>query len=410
MTSGNTRISASTADQSQAETFDFLYASGATGSLSEPALNFIGDASFKHSMAQLVITLTADPNGGFSDGVDAVTNHATITLDGIALEGEFDTATGIAAATGSPANLPLSFPYTVSNTTARSSLILFPQAVGEVELNIEYQGATYSCTLTPTLAAGKRYTANVTLRKSGLTVGSSTISDWEQGGSFTGDATLPEPFPSIMVAGHEAVMMRKPYIVSVTGAYIPALYFATCNLGASRPEDAGKYFWFGDVKGYEANRRFYFNKQNTTDIITLADPDDLVSQGILGYREILTSKYDAAQVQWGSGWHMPTLEDLDWLRLPKNCVWEEQEVQTGTDVVKGWLVTSIETNKSIFIPKAGYRFSPDSDKSGPVYDSGTGLYLWSSTAMTHYAYGLINGEMEYWEVYYGMPIRPVYEQ
>lgn len=411
VTSGNTLIKASTADQTQAESFDFLYASGATGSLSEPALNFTGDASFKHSMARLVITLTAAPDGGFSESMDVVTANSTVTLDGIALEGEFDTATGIAAATGSAAELSLSFPYTVSTTTARSSLILFPQAVGEVELNIEYDGSTYSCTFTPTLAAGKRYTANISLRKTGLTVGSATITDWEEGDSFTGDATIPEPIPPIMVAGHEAIMMRKASGTPGTDDYVPALYFASCNIGAEHPEDAGKYFWFGDLIGYYAETSFNFLNKNPTIFTALKKADELMALGVIDSKYLLTPEYDAAHMQWGSGWRMPTNTEADWLVKSNVCKWEEHEIQTENGAVKGWLVTSKQTRNSIFLPKAGYRLSWYKDTTGPLYEFGSQLCMWTSK-QDYYVYGIqiCNHGVQICCKENGQSIRPVYEQ
>ncbi len=185
----NTVIAASTADQSQAADFDFLYANGAKGSLANPALNFTGEAAFKHSMAQLVVKLTTSAEAGFAEGINGVTTDGRITVGGIKHNGRFDTATGEATANGYASTLVLQKPQVAGNT-ASYSLILFPQTAEDVELVIAYEGNSYSCTFTPTLAAGKRYTVNATLSKTGLTVATAEIADWTAGDSTSGDMTI----------------------------------------------------------------------------------------------------------------------------------------------------------------------------------------------------------------------------
>ncbi len=215
VTADNSVISASTADQTQAETFDFLYATGAKGSLSSPALNFIGNAAFSHRMAQLVITLSVDRNDGFNEGVETVTDKGRITLGGLVKEGEFDTATGIASASGTTANFILSN-ADIDGDTAKYSLILFPQTADNVELLLEYNGNFYRCTFIPTLVAGKRCTTNITLRKTGLTVGNAEITDWEENGSFTGDATIPPDYVLATEGEVDLSTLKKRLIVDGT--------------------------------------------------------------------------------------------------------------------------------------------------------------------------------------------------
>lgn len=177
----NAEIAANTTDQSKSKSkeFDFLFADGATGSLAHPALNFVGDAAFTHRMTQLVVKVTPDAEAGFD--ADSALTEGTGTLSGLKSAGKFDTTTGIAEATGEAADWTLNGNVTPTEdgSTLTYVMILFPQEAADgVTYRIEYDGASYSCKLTPALAAGKRYTYNVTLRKTGLTVASSDITDW----------------------------------------------------------------------------------------------------------------------------------------------------------------------------------------------------------------------------------------
>ncbi len=337
VTADNSVIKASTADQTQTETFDFLYATGAKGSLSSPALNFTGNAAFNHRMAQLAINLSVDRNDGFSEGMDAVTAKGTITLGGIAQEGEFNTSTGIASATGSASDFTLSNPEIAGNT-ADYLLILFPQTAENVELSIEYEGVTYSCTFLPTLAAGKRYTANITLRKSGLTVGGSEITDWESGDSFNDEASWYDPFN-----GHEAVLMRAATDTE------PALYFATCNIGATMPDEIGGYFWWGDVEGHYSG----FDSDNPEIITNGKTRKQLFEEGIIDANGNLLPEYDAASVKWGGRWRLPTHEDWAWLGDTENCTWTiSGNIGSNNGLV--WIVKSKSTGGEIRLRHSGY--------------------------------------------------------
>lgn len=397
VTADNPEIAANTSNQSQAKTFDFLFASGATASLDKPAIKFTNDAAFSHRMTQLVIKVTPDGNSSF-DASTALTD-GTATLSGLKSEGSFDTATGLAAATGDAADWTLNGNVTpsISGTTLTYVMILFPQEVSDgITYSIEYDGATYSCTLNPALAPGKRYTYNVTLRKTGLTVGTAQITDWEDDGEANIEAGITDPFN-----GHEAVLMREATDTQ------PALYFATCNIGAENPEDAGLYFWWGDVIGYDSEHPFNFVLGNTAVVTWNKSNDELLESGIIDSELRLTPEYDAAHVQWGSGWRMPTKNELDWLVNSNFCNWEEHEIQTENGAVKGWLVTSNETGSSIFLPKAGYWGVFESI----IYDFGERTSLWSSQLYTiNSAYRLWDNTARTANKGTGMPIRPVIEQ
>lgn len=171
-------ISASTADQTQQPAFDFLWTQ-ASGNYAAPAVNFI----FTHRMSKI--------NIAFTNGNDVDLSDLTFSIDGLVLDGTFDTATGEAKAAedGSAASLTAAL-----STDSKASLIVFPQSADKLTVTATTEGQQYSCALSPgVLAAGNAYTFNIAVKKNGMTVTGSTITDWTAGGEFNGDATMPVP-------------------------------------------------------------------------------------------------------------------------------------------------------------------------------------------------------------------------
>lgn len=172
-------ITASTADQSNQPTFDFLW-SQAKGSYAAPDVNF----NFAHRMAQL--------NFVFANGNDVDLSDLTFSIDGIVLDGTFDTATGEAKITEGGTSATL----TATVSDAKASMIVFPQNVETMTVNATVDGQQYVCTLNPgELTAGTSRNVNIAVKKTGMTVTGSTITDWTASGDFSGTATMPVPEP-----------------------------------------------------------------------------------------------------------------------------------------------------------------------------------------------------------------------
>ena len=77
---------------------------------------------------------------------------------------------------------------------------------------------------------------------------------------------------------------------------------------------------------------------------------------------------DAARVNWGGKWRMPTRAEQDELRNTSNCTW----TWTTQNGVRGYKVTSKKNGDSIFLPAAGYRYN------GSLSDAGSFGNYWSS--------------------------------
>ena len=108
---------------------------------------------------------------------------------------------------------------------------------------------------------------------------------------------------------------------------------------------------------------------------------------------------DAAHVNWGGSWRMPTYEE--WQELIDNCGWKWNG--KGYDVVG-------KKGNSIFLPAAGYRFGTED-----LYDGSYGLY-WSSSLNTDdpssaYCVGFSSDDVRWYDYYrsYGQSVRPVSE-
>lgn len=142
--------------------------------------------------------------------------------------------------------------------------------------------------------------------------------------------------------------------------------WATMNVGATSPEDNGGYFAWGEIQPkstYNWGSYFdsldgsstNFNKYSTSKKTTL-DPED-----------------DAAHVNWGGDWRMPTSNEVN--ELINNCTW----TWTTQNGVNGYKVTSKKNGNSIFLPTAGCR----NDSS--LYGVGSYGDFWSSSLYSSYS-------------------------
>ena len=161
--------------------------------------------------------------------------------------------------------------------------------------------------------------------------------------------------------------------------------WATCNVGASSPEELGCYFAWGETtpkSSYNSSTYTYSSNPST-----------------------LPLSKDAASVNMGGSWRMPTFEEQK--ELIDECTWKWTDDYNGTGVA-GRIVTSKINDNHIFLPAAGYRLSSD------LYYAGSNGGYWSSslgTSGSGYAYGLdFNSGNVYWSYgsrYYGRSVRGV---
>lgn len=170
--------------------------------------------------------------------------------------------------------------------------------------------------------------------------------------------------------------------------------WATCNVGANSPEEYGDYFAWGATEPQEVYDWGHtpYQTQNTTDwrstkfskylgattssykTPTATDADAL--------KTILDPEDDAAHVNWGGNWRMPTKKEQD--ELCTKCTWKWGS-QNG---IKGYTVVGPNGN-SLFLPAAGSRYD-----SSILYGVGSLGYYWSSSLSSRYPY-------DAYELYFG---------
>ena len=157
--------------------------------------------------------------------------------------------------------------------------------------------------------------------------------------------------------------------------------WASCNLGATSPEQAGDYYAWGETEpNGKYEERYYkyckkgfnvyeYTKYNKKDEKLYLEMDD-----------------DAAHVKYGGKCRIPT--DNEWRELldENNCEWKLFIVRGKTNV-QGFKVTSKKegyTDKSIFLPAAGFCMSEEDNSKGRFLNNHG--YYWSSRLFTPVGY------------------------
>ena len=151
--------------------------------------------------------------------------------------------------------------------------------------------------------------------------------------------------------------------------------WATCNVGATTPEKYGDYFAWGETYLKE---NFYWDTYSycngSEDSQTKYCTDS--KYGIVDNKKILELSDDAANVNWGGRWRMPTRNEFR--ELIDNCTWE-WTTQNGTNGLK---MTSKKNGNSIFLPAAGCSFATNiwgSISYVNHHKEGIIGYYWTST-------------------------------
>lgn len=145
--------------------------------------------------------------------------------------------------------------------------------------------------------------------------------------------------------------------------------WATCNVGANKPEKYGNYYAWGETTTknyYDWSTYKWCNGSYST--LTKYNTD--CRDGTVDNKTVLELADDAARANWGGAWRMPT--NAEWTELRENCTWTWTDDYNGTNV-NGQIVTSKINGNSIFLPSAGYR------DGGGLYSVGSCGDYWSSS-------------------------------
>ena len=181
--------------------------------------------------------------------------------------------------------------------------------------------------------------------------------------------------------------------------------WATMNVGASSPEEPGDYFAWGettpmDYNPYWDTYHWSVNKWNT--MTKYCTNSNQGYNGFVDSKTELAPEDDAATVNWGSEWRMPSNEQMEELRT--KCTWQ-WKTNNG---VNGYLVKSKSNGASLFLPVTNYY------SIGQIHYASYLGYYWTRTLHTtpYKAYYLFfyyssNLECTYGERYSGFAVRAV---
>lgn len=304
-----------------------------------------------------------------------------------------------------------------------------PQTItGDLLSIVTDQGvATYSVPDGVSFEAGKVYTMNIPLNRRAIGV-TTEITGWTGEGTVT---VNPPDYLNAAPRGAEAVDLGL------------SVKWANMNVGAIAETDYGTYFAWGETKGctvtgatmtpvgsayktcYDWYTYVWCNGINRfTKYFTYAFGDDFgwderINDGTPDLKTDLDPCDDAARVNWGGNWRMPTQNEIDELTATygtEDYTWTwcdgSSTKYKGSDVA-GWMVLCHATDASIFLPAAGYM---DVDGNNAASEAGRYGNYWSShmagTPYPQAAYRLYFSDttkpmLNYYLRYIGMPVRAV---
>ena len=199
--------------------------------------------------------------------------------------------------------------------------------------------------------------------------------------------------------------------------------WATCNVGATKPEEFGLYFAWGETQGYtgitnekqftwadykwsgdeDGNTMTKYPSDGSSTEGGGAAPADMIEEDTTTLLTLLPE--DDAVTVTDSSCRMPTSGECQELIENTTSEWVDDYNGTG---VPGRIFTSNVNGNSIFVPAAGNCYG------GSVGYVGQGGYLWSSSLGSSYvriAYFLnFNSDIvvvDYGGRYVGLPVRAV---
>lgn len=179
--------------------------------------------------------------------------------------------------------------------------------------------------------------------------------------------------------------------------------WACCNVGATRPEEYGGYYAWGETEEKSVYTDVTYKYAHGIDKDGDGWYETNLSYDNIG-SDISGSQYDVAHVKWGGSWRMPT--EAEFIELNYNCTSE----WTTLNGVYGRKFTSRKNGNSIFLPAAGYRYDDD------FLDVGSDGYYWVSLLYPGnpgraYDINFFSGDVFSYMYfrYYGQSVRPVSE-
>jgi hypothetical protein len=217
------------------------------------------------------------------------------------------------------------------------------------------------------------------------------------------------PVSSFVTMSENASSGKAPSGAAVVDMGLPSgTKWSNMNVGAEKAEDSGLFFAWGETTGYtfDGSDGHLFGwtsykwcnggRSSQTKYCSTSE------YGVVDNKLELDLADDAAFVNWGGNWRMPTHYEMQELVEHTRSEWT---TQNGVD---GYKFTSKITGHSIFFPAAGCRVSESN------YEKGTDCYYWTTTVDAESPYASRYLRFYVGKVflasmfrYYGMNVRPV---
>ena len=234
---------------------------------------------------------------------------------------------------------------------------------------------------------------------SAVTITATPNQGYEFVGWFTGNsetAVSTEPSYTFTVSEDIALVAKFYRAPAEVDLGLPSgVRWADFNVGATRPEEFGGYYAWGETGIKDDYKKVTYKLLNGNAYSKYCSDDNKTTLELVD---------DVANVLWGGDWRMPTLSEVN--ELKDNCEWE----WTSVNGVDGYNVTGPNGN-CIFLPAAGYCTGTQ------LMNVGTLGYYWSSSAYPNYWDNVFDLEFNSSEVptsrydnkyrYYGLTVRPV---
>jgi len=373
---------------------DLMYSSAKAVDLSSKtstqALN-----SFAHKMVRLKLNIIKASDVSSVTEVKMVNVKRKVTVSSLSESGMTLSAAAQAtgeSGTGANTNELLVFSGTNSSTSTQTYYVVFPKQVasgndwnGTNFISVTADGSTVNYTLTKEFTAGNQYelTLNINAAALGSTI---NITGWTNTTSQTIEPT--KEVTNFDVAAHAPAAA-----VAVDLGLPSGTKWANMNVGAEAVTDYGTYFAWGETIGYTvsgitataaANNQkttahswdYYWWGSSQTTLTKYVPEAKATSNGLNGFYDNKTQlelANDAARVNWGGNWRMPTkAECQELLNNTTRSAWQTN--YNGVSGCNGYVFTSkTDVTKSIFLPAAGSRFSTSVSGQGSY-----GVY-WSSS-------------------------------
>lgn len=238
----------------------------------------------------------------------------------------------------------------------------------------------------------------------------SNANPYYTGGGYNIELTI-DGFPYTMSINPETLQAGRRYYyrVAVNRESEPAgeaidlglsVKWASFNVGATKPEDYGGYYAWGETKEKDIYSLDTYKWCNGT-LYSMTKYCNRVEDGIVDNKTYLDIEDDVACAKWGKNWRMPTQTEIQ--ELIENCTW----TWTKLNDVEGFVVSARNGNY-IFLPAAGYKANTNSHYCG-LY----GCY-WSSdlsmgvnyySCYLYFDYGSASNSSSFRN--YGRSVRPV---